>query len=551
MAMITNKFIFFDTKDKFDIRKNAHEIPSTSIAFVYETETVGNVTTVKHSFIYTQDRVFNCDFDPTTISADTLKTILGDYYLKTGDLQNSASSSNTTNPVTGKAVTDAITAAINNLDWLPGVDGESAGKAVVMVKQENGIVQAKLGFVKAENVTYAPTSNDTAQTTVQGAIHEIYGQIENNEITIERTTGGTGTWDKVIHADGNTYTIKRGTDTIAQINIARDMVVSSGGVHTADGTETDVPTGTTLTVGQKYVRLVIADSTDGKNVYIPVNELYDDYTFTDTTEIDFEEDHNVVTAQIKTGSIVKSKLATDLQNEITSARTTITEIGQTSPTATKHILVTKTAGSGATPDNYVITEVDIASDTEVKSIPRIQEKSSGFVKVTIGSGDAPTATVTDTIGTLPATGTGSDATSVIDYVDKKVAALDTAVGGANLWEPGTGTGSVKTKSNRSTASAVVGERSIAAGDYTSTNNPGETALGLYNSSVTGSTADEKTMFSVGIGEVIQGVADRKNGIEVRADGSIYLYIDRGALNGPDYSRLQDELEWWVEPDPEP
>ena len=534
MALITNKFIFFDSKSKFDTRKNANEIPSTSIAFVYETETVSNVTTVKHSFIYTQGKTFKCDFDPSTISAATLETILGDYYLKTSDLQTSAVSSNTTHPVTGKAVTDAIAAAIQGLD-VPEVDGSSTGQAVIKIKEDDGKITATLGNVSASHVTYAPTDSDTQQTTVQNAIHEIYGKITNGDITVERTTGGTGTWDKVIHADGNTYSIKKGTETIAQINIARDMVVSSGSVVTATGNETDVPTETTLTVGQKYVRLVVKNSSDGKNIYIPVNELYDDYNFTDTTEINFTETNNTVTAEINTGSVAKTKLTTALQNEITSARTTITEISQTNP-ASKHILVTKTAGTGATPDNYVISETDIASDTEVKAIPRIQAKSSGFVQVSIGNGDAPTATVTDTIGTLPATGTGSDATSVIDYVDKKVS----AIGGENLWEHGTSNSSTKTRSGGTTAA---GNYSLSAGDHTATNNPGEAALGSYNVSSTGATAGAKTMFSVGIGDNSQA----SNGIEVRADGSIYLYIDKGSVGGAEYSKLQDELEWWIEP----
>jgi len=52
----------------------------------------------------------------------------------------------------------------------------------------------------------------------------------------------------------------------------------------------------------KYVRLDVVNSSDGKNIYIPVNELYDDYTFTDTDQIDFTETNNVVNATIKNGS---------------------------------------------------------------------------------------------------------------------------------------------------------------------------------------------------------------------------------------------------------
>jgi hypothetical protein len=53
MAKITNKFIFFDTLDKFNTRLNANEIPSTSIVFVYEVDSTSqaNPKPVLNSFI--------------------------------------------------------------------------------------------------------------------------------------------------------------------------------------------------------------------------------------------------------------------------------------------------------------------------------------------------------------------------------------------------------------------------------------------------------------------------------------------------------------------
>lgn len=529
MAKITNKFIFFDTLAKFNTRLNANEIPSTSIVFVYEVDSTSqdNPKPVLNSFIYAQGKKFLCDFDPTTISAETLKTILGDYYLKTENLQGSVVDTNTTNPVSGKAVADAITAAIQALD-VTEVDGTSTGQAIIKISETDGKITATLGNVAASHVTYSPTSNDTAQTTVQGAIHEIYGKISDSNVTVERTTGGTGTWDKVIHADGNTYSIKKGSETIAQINIARDMVVSSGSVITATGDETDVPTGTTLTTGQKYVRLVVANSDDGKNIYIPVNELYDDYTFTDTDEIDFTEANNVVTATIKTGSIAKEKLTTALQNEITTgARSTV------SHDSNSHIRVTPTVGSGATPNTYVVgDDGDIASKAFVgTTIPAGHTATTviGYIEEVEGKVDD----LEDYVGTIPSTGTGSNTTNVVDYVDAKV----NAIGGENLWEHGTSNSSTKTKSGNTTAAA---DYSFSAGDHTSATNVGEAALGSYNNSVTGANASAQTMFSVGIGA---SSAAPSNGIEVRKDGSIYLHMTKD--NADSYTRLQDELEWYI------
>ena len=301
---------------------------------------------------------------------------------------------NTTAGSVAKAVKDGIDAVGT------GVAQTTSGKAITSITQTAGVVTATSGNIDAQYVTvdYTPANvgDDPVSATanVQASLNEIYGLINTNaeagEVAVYKTIDGTPTKVNSIAADGTTYTLKQGDETVATINIARDMVVSSGSVVTADGTETDVPTGTTLTVGQKYVRLVIANSTDGKNIYIPVNDLYDDYSFTDGDEIDFTETNNNVTAEIKTGSIAEGKLTTALQQKINSARTVITEIAQTNP-ATKHILVTKTAGSGANPDSYTISEVDIASaaalTAEVTRAQSAETAIDGAVGLTKGAND--------------------------------------------------------------------------------------------------------------------------------------------------------------------
>lgn len=250
-----------------------------------------------------------------------------------------------------------------------------------------GTLETAIGNLKAEDIAVEWDEQDpvSTSTNVQGALDEIFTAIADNaeagEVAVYNASN-----EKVsaIAADGTTYTIKQGTSTVATLNIARDMVVSSGSVVTANGSETDVPEGTTLTTGAKYVRLVIANSTDGKNIYIPVNDLYDDYTFTDTDEIDFTESNNEVTAEIKAGSIAKSKLNTALQNEITSARTVLTE------KTTGHVTLTKTAGTGANADSYVLAENDIASaqglSTEIGRAQDAESEIAGKIGLTGAEG---------------------------------------------------------------------------------------------------------------------------------------------------------------------
>ena len=293
------------------------------------------------------------------------------------------------NTVTGsvdKKIKDAIDALGS------GTAQTVSGKAIISVTESAGVVTAESGNIDAQYVNYTPQgeegAKDTLNTNVQTVLAEIFQKIANNAEAGEVAVYKNGTKVSAIAADGETYTIKQGTTDVATINIAKDMVVSSGSVITATGTETDVPTGTTLNVGEKYVRLVIKDSTDGKNIYIAVNDLYDDYTFTDTDEIDFTESNNNVTASIKTGSIAEGKLDSALQAKIAGARTVLVEIAQTDP-ATKHITVTKTAGTGSTPDSYTIAEHDIASAAALTK--EISDRQSGDAALLGASTDASTA----------------------------------------------------------------------------------------------------------------------------------------------------------------
>lgn len=310
-----------------------------------------------------------------------------------------------------------------SLDGLTYYDG----KIKEYINAGDTTLDNKIDALKAEDIAVEWDEQDPVSTStdVQGALDEIFDAIAENaeagEVAVYTNVQGTPTKVDAIHADGSTYTIKQGTTKVADINIARDMVVSSGSVITATGLETDVPTGVTLTSGEKYVRLVIANATDGKNIYIAVNDLYDDYTFTDGDEIDFTESGNEVSAEIKSGSIAKTKLTTALQNEITSARTTITEVAQTDP-ATKHILVTKTAGTGATADNYVISESDIASASDLTAEVTRAQAAEGEIAGKIGlTGNEGSKVYSSNVG-------GSTVTADINTLDGRLDDVETFIG---------------------------------------------------------------------------------------------------------------------------
>lgn len=80
---------------------------------------------------------------------------------------------------------------------------------------------------------------------------------------------------------------------------------------------------------------------------------------------------------------------------------------------------------------------------------------------------------------------------------------------------------------------AIGVASHAEGVNTVANNAGEHACGRFNMSNTGENDADKTIFSVGIGTDSDA---RKNGLEVRENGDIYLW-----MNGS-YVRLQDKMQ---------
>lgn len=71
----------------------------------------------------------------------------------------------------------------------------------------------------------------------------------------------------------------------------------------------------------------------------------------------------------------------------------------------------------------------------------------------------------------------------------------------------------------SVANAVA---SVAQGVFARTSNASEAAFGRYNVSNTGSQKSECTLFSVGNGK---NADERSNAIEIRQDGSLYIWID--------------------------
>jgi hypothetical protein len=140
---------------------------------------------------------------------------------------------NTTGSV-AKAVKDGIDAIGTGT-----AQGET-GKAIISVTQTNGVVTATAGNINAANVNVnwpTPAEGEdalSATADAQAALIEIFNKIKTNkEAGAVKVFNASNEKVNQIKADGTTYTIKQGSDVVATVNIAADMVVNGGSVITA------------------------------------------------------------------------------------------------------------------------------------------------------------------------------------------------------------------------------------------------------------------------------------------------------------------------------
>ena len=573
MAIITNKFIFFDTLQKFRNRLAADEIPLTSIAFVNEVEVKNagqqnETTEIKHSFIYTQGQYWYTtlseDTQDVVAKLETLEDLINGGYVKYDEVQQTYRpndetliNSQKTNelPISSKA----LKGAIEGLTINSGNPVSDSGKYIDTIKEENGIITPHFKQVAASEVSY-DNSSDTGvtQTTVQGAIHDIYHFTTNNGLVRLYDSSGNLVQDKNIEVNGTTYTIKQGNEVVANINIPKEMFLRSGDVvygtynsntkvFTPDNPDANHPNGTpNADQSNALIKLLIdiddteGDDTEERAVYIPAASLVTEYKSgsgnNDKVKITVNPDTHLITASVSQGTIEESDLTSALQTKI-NGKADSSFVG-TIPNGATATTVTGYIDEKAAASKTVVQEGTSDSNPRHVTVTPDNTSADGHTTYKINETNIASASY---VGTIPGT---SSASSVVAYVDEQISALETAVGGTNLWENGTGTNSTKTKAGNTTAAGAL---SISAGDHTTTNNRGEAAFGVYNTSTSGSTDKEKTVFSVGIGDNVQ----TSNGIDVRMDGSIFIQLDRGDINGAAPWRLQDELEWWVEPDPAP
>ena len=169
---------------------------------------------------------------------------------------------------------------------------------------------------KINNEISARIANDKylsgeISTIVDTALPELSSQLTSDlSVTI---TAAEGSGDIL-----KTYTLKQGNNTIGAIDIPRDFLVKSASVKTCT-TQDDPVAG--YKVGDKYIDFVLntkEGTVEDQHLYVLVSDLVDNYEGGSTTTIDvsIDKNTNIITANVKAGSISRALLSSDVTDEL-------------------------------------------------------------------------------------------------------------------------------------------------------------------------------------------------------------------------------------------
>lgn len=335
--------------------------------------------------------------------------------------------------------------AINTLDELQGDDD------LTVVDTKNGKATPEETITAAINVIDDELGENTdidanidEKDTIVEAINSVYKQ---REVTITesipeptdpdyKTVLKTYKFYQDFEADNVTPKL------IGKIDLAKDLVVTSGVVYTADGTETYPSTGEpcNLEAGKVYIKLTIANQDDP--LYIDVRDLYNDYTVEeDATSVQLTiTDERQISAIVVDKAISHAKLDDEVNAELafldynkdddphltTDAQTVRTAIDELN--ATKTVSVTEVANPGeGVSKAYDINQYNADGTVDQKGTIEIpysnyEGEATDTVEVTVDSTDGHRVITADVVdGSIGRQQLDTDVNAELDYVGKDVA----------------------------------------------------------------------------------------------------------------------------------
>lgn len=239
-------------------------------------------------------------------TTDEKNLYLGDVKISNAKDLEAAITRITTNEANIKALQDLT----KKLDGDTTVDG-SVRKLIADAITAIGL-KAVATSGAAADVSVADAGGHYDAANVEDALTEIATKISNastaGKVTVTKTVGG--------EADTFTakYTIKQGDVEIGTIDIAKDMVATSGELVTADGEGNP----------GSFIKMTIANGTP---FYINVADLIEYNSVADTDEIILTDTNHTITATVKAisgakltdGTVTKAKLDTAVQSSLDKA----------------------------------------------------------------------------------------------------------------------------------------------------------------------------------------------------------------------------------------
>lgn len=203
---------------------------------------------------------------------------------------------------TASKVDNALTVKVGGVDVV--FDGSSAKTADI---------DSALALKADKSVVDAMYTNTQIDTAVQGAKDYAKGLVDAIPAQTDYTVTITETTDGLADSIAKKYTFTQNGAEIGSINLAKELVVTSGSVK--EVTEADAPY-TGAVVGDKYIELVIANQ--DTPIYVPAKDLVDIYTAKDgAAEVQVAiSNTNEISATLVNGGITEAKLAEDVKTKL-------------------------------------------------------------------------------------------------------------------------------------------------------------------------------------------------------------------------------------------
>ena len=212
--------------------------------------------------------------------------------------------------------TEVAKVKVENATQADQATKDGSGNVIVdtyATKGELNNVDAKFADKADKSVVDAMYTNDQIDTAVQGAKDYAKGLVDAIPAQTDYTVTITETTDGLDSDIAKKYTFTQNGAEIGTINLAKELVVTSGSVK--EVTEEGQPYASAV-VGDKYIELVIANQ--DTPIYVPAKDLVDIYTATENaTEVQVAiSNENKISATLVNGGITEEKLDDEVKTKL-------------------------------------------------------------------------------------------------------------------------------------------------------------------------------------------------------------------------------------------